>query len=193
VPIVYARGLIVSGPAAIRLECRQWEHSFEELAGSGDSIPVSQRVLEAFPMKTTVSLFVFVLCSCLTTLAQILPNGGCGCGVSSSTVSCDCPSAVNTGKPSVPSDRPQLIEARVRLAPGALLMKWVPGDDEVIIGMGSGELTNEAKSPTVDVSVSEGSIFLMPRDELYKLRNVGKTDVEVRVIRIHHYADPACQ
>jgi mannose-6-phosphate isomerase-like protein (cupin superfamily) len=72
------------------------------------------------------------------------------------------------------------------------LTRWVPGDDEVIIGMGTGDLENEAKSPHVDVSVSEGSIFLMPKDEPYRLRNVGKQDVEVRVIRIH-LANPGCQ
>ena len=92
----------------------------------------------------------------------------------------------------MPSDRAQLIDTLVRLSPGALLTRWVPGDDELIIGMGKGELTNEAKSPHVDVSVGEGSIFLMPKDEPYKLRNVGKQDVEVRVIRIHQIG-PACQ
>jgi hypothetical protein len=105
-------------------------------------------------VKTALGLFVFALCSSLTTTAQILPNGSCGCGVSSSIVSCDCLSAGSTSKQSVPSDRSQLIESRVRLSPGELLTRWVPGDDELIIGMGKGELSNEAKSPPVDVSVS---------------------------------------
>lgn len=65
------------------------------------------------------------------------------------------------------------------------MTRMVAGEDELIVGMGKGELANEAKSPPVDVSVSEGSVFLMPRDEPYKLRNVGKQDVEVLVIRLH--------
>ena len=141
-------------------------------------------------MKTAVCLFVFALSCCLTTTAQILPNGGCGCGVSSSGVSCACASSMSTSKESVPADSSQLIETRVRLAPGALLTKWIPADDEIIIGMGSGQLANEAKSPAVDVSLAEGSMFLMPKDEPSRLRNVGKQDVEVRVIRIHHTGGP---
>ena len=137
-------------------------------------------------MKTAVCLSVLALCCCLTAACQIFPNGGCGCGLSSSAVSCSCASGMNTSKASVPVDGSQLIETRVRLAPGALLTKWIPADDEIIIGMGSGQLSNEAKSPTVDVSVAEGSMFLMPKGEPYRLRNVGKQDVEVRVIRIHH-------
>jgi hypothetical protein len=107
-------------------------------------------------------------------------------------MSCSCGSAVGESKPSVPSERSQLIETWIRLSPGALLTKGIPGDDEVFIGMGSGELANEAKSPPVDIPVSEGSLFLMPKDEPYRLRNVGKQDVEVRVYRIHH-TDPASQ
>jgi hypothetical protein len=136
-------------------------------------------------MKTAVGLFVFALCSSLTASAQIVANGSCGCSVVSSTVSCSCLSAMSTRDQKVPSDRPQLIETRVRLSPGAVLTRWVPGDDELIIGIGSGQLVNESKSPVVDVTVSEGSMFLMPKDEPYWLRNVGKQDVEVRVIRIH--------
>jgi len=143
-------------------------------------------------MKTAVSLLAFALCSSLTTTAQIVPNGGYGCGLSGSTMSCSCGSAVGESKPSVPSERSQLIETWIRLSPGALLTKGIPGDDEVFIGMGSGELANEAKSPPVDIPVSEGSLFLMPKDEPYRLRNVGKQDVEVRVYRIHH-TDPASQ
>ena len=44
----------------------------------------------------------------------------------------------------------------------------------------------KAKSPAVDVLVSEGSIFLMPKGQSYRLRNVGKEEVTIRIIRIHH-------
>ena len=148
-------------------------------------------------MKTAIGLFVFALYGSLATTAQIVPNGGCGCTVSSSAVGCGCAGAGgkktgSAGKQSLPSDRPQLIDTLVTLLPGALLTRWVLGDDELFIGMGKGELVNEAKSPPAEIPVSEGSIFLMPKDEPYKLRNVGKDDVKVRVIRIHR-AGPACQ
>jgi hypothetical protein len=32
---------------------------------------------------------------------------------------------------------------------------------------------------------SQGSVFLMPKDEPYKLRNVEKQDLEILVIRLH--------
>lgn len=89
------------------------------------------------------------------------------------------------GKQSDPADRREFLVIRLRLSPGAPMTRMVAGEDELIVGMGKGELANEAKSPPVDVSVSEGSVFLMPRDEPYKLRNVGKQDVEVLVIRLH--------
>ncbi len=143
-------------------------------------------------MKSAVSLVAFALCSTLTTTAQIVPNGGCGCGLAGSIMSCSCGSGMSEGKPSLPIERSQFIETRIRISPGALLTKGIAGDDEVFIGMGSGELANEAKSPPVDVPVREGSLFLMPKDEPYRLRNVGKQDLEVRILRIHH-TDPAAQ
>jgi len=143
-------------------------------------------------MRIAVGLFVFALCISLTTNAQIVPNGGCGCGLSSSTVACNCAGALSKSKQSVPSDRPQLIETLFTFSLGALLTKGVLCDDELFIGMGIGKLTNEAKSPPVDVSIGEGTIFLMPRNEPYKLRNVGLQDVKVRVIRIHR-SSAACQ
>lgn len=143
-------------------------------------------------MRTAVGLIAFALCSSPATAAQILPNGGCGCGLSGTTMSCHCGGAVSKNMQNVPSQPSQLIETLLTIAPGGLLTKGVPGDDEVFIWMGIGRLVNEAKSPTVDVSVSEGSIFLMPKDELYRLRNVGKLDVKIRIIRIHHTGS-ACQ
>ena len=137
-------------------------------------------------MKAKVGLFVLALCSSLTTTAQILPNGGCGCRLSGTTMSCHCGGGVSKNQQSVSSEPSQLVETLITLSPGALLTKGILGDDEVFVGMGSGRLMNEAKSPSFEVPLGEGSIFLMPKDEPYRLRNVGKQDVEVRVIRIHH-------
>src|SRR6202041_395474 len=160
---------------------RRWVHSLQELTGLLESTLRLWGVLEVFPMKTVVGLFLFALCSSLTTTGQILPNSSCGCDVlSSGVVGCNCASGGNINKESVPSDRSQIFETRVRLSPGALLTRWVEGDDELIIGIGNGEIANEVKSPPVNVFVREGSIFFMPKVEPYRLRNVGKQDVEVR-------------
>lgn len=145
-------------------------------------------------MKPAIGLLAFALCGSLTTTAQILPaDSGGGCAITSSgDVNCSIRSAVpisktdgSTGKQSVPADRREFMVILLRLSPGAPMTRMVAGEDELIVGMGKGELTNEAKSPPVDVSVSEGSVFLMPKDEPYKLRNGGKQDVEVLVIRLH--------
>lgn len=95
-------------------------------------------------MKTAVGLFVFAVCNSLTTAAQILPNGNCVDFVSGSTHMGHCAGGMHIGKQNLPGDSSQLIETLLILAPDALLVKGVPGDDEVFIGMGSGSLVNEA-------------------------------------------------
>jgi hypothetical protein len=144
-------------------------------------------------MRTAIGLFVFALCCSLTTAAaQILANGGCGCRLSGATMSCACAAGMSTNKQNVPSEPSQLIETHLTIAPDSLLTKGIPGDDEVFIPMGIGSLVNEAKSPVVQISIGEVSMFLMPKCEPYRLRNVGKQDLTVRIIRIHH-TDSACQ
>ena len=67
----------------------------------------------------------------------------------------------------------------------------MPGEDELIIGMGAGELVNEAKSPSLPISISEGLVLLMPKEESYLLRNVGKQDIHILVIRMHPTGSPS--
>jgi hypothetical protein len=67
----------------------------------------------------------------------------------------------------------KLLVTPYRLASGAPLSTPVEGRDAVIVGMNDGELSNENKSPPSHVSVSNGSVFMMPKGELYLLRNVG--------------------
>ena len=151
-------------------------------------------------MKPAIGLFVFALCSSLTTATQVPPADSGGCGISSSgTVSCSFLSAMPVKKAdgsgaaqNAPADGRDFMVIRIRLSPGAPLTKWFAGEDEVIVGMGKGDLANEAKSPLADIPVSEGSVFLMPKDEPYKLRNVGKQELEILVIRVHP-TKAACQ
>ena len=44
---------------------------------------------------------------------------------------------------------------------------------------------NEVKSPPLPISISEGFVLFMPKEEPYVLRNVGKQDVDILVIRMH--------
>jgi len=73
-----------------------------------------------------------------------------------------------------------------RLAPGAPLSTPVEGRDAVIVGMSNGELSNEKKSPPSRVVVSNGSVILMPKEEPYLLRNLGKETLELLMIEIRN-------
>ena len=53
-----------------------------------------------------------------------------------------------------------------------------------MVGMNSGELLNEKKSPQKHVSVSNGLVMLMPKEEPYLLRNIGKENLELLVIEV---------
>jgi len=144
-------------------------------------------------LKTAIGLLVFALWGSLTSSAQILPTSSCACGVSSSsTVSCGCLGAApikkgdgSTSKQTICDGRRELAVISIVLSHGAVLNRWVPDEDELIIGMGAGELLNEAKSPSLPISMSEGLVLLMPKEEAYLLRNVGKQDLHLLVIRMH--------
>jgi mannose-6-phosphate isomerase-like protein (cupin superfamily) len=58
------------------------------------------------------------------------------------------------------------------------------GSDVLIVGMNNGELVNEKKSPQNHVGVSSGSVMLMPKEERYLLRNIGKESLELLVIEV---------
>ena len=58
------------------------------------------------------------------------------------------------------------------------------GDDILIVGMGDGELVNEAKAPQNHVNVTNGFVMLMPKDEPYLLRNIGEKSLDLVVIDV---------
>ena len=140
------------------------------------------------PVKTALVFFLVALCSSLTAAAQV-PLSGCGCSVSSSGVSCSCLSGMSkkTGestKVTLCGGRRELSEDWVVLSPGATLARWVPGEVDLIVGAGGGELENEAKSPPLPITMSAGVVLFMPKEEPYALRNVGKQDLHITVIRM---------
>lgn len=142
-------------------------------------------------MKCAVGLIVFALCGCGTAAAQVLPRSNGSCGVAASgAMSCSWLSAVPKGggdestlNPQIPAEGRELFVTRFNLAPGAPLNRMVKGYDELIIGLGDGQLVNEMKSPTARIEVRVGSVVLMPKEEAYVLRNVGKQELDVVVVQ----------
>lgn len=88
----------------------------------------------------------------------------------------------NTVKQRASSVHPELFVARFDLAPGAPLTKMIEGHNLLIVGLGDGELVNETKSPPLHISVRNGSVILMPKEETYLLRNIGKQELDVLVV-----------
>ena len=140
-------------------------------------------------MKITIWLFAFALCSSLTAVAQV-PLPGCGCSVSASSIGCDCPGAINkktlesTNKQTICGGHRELSEDWITLLPGGTLKRSVPGEVDLIVGKETGELENEAKSPALRIAVSEGAVIFLPKEEPYALRNIGKQDLHIIVIRM---------
>jgi mannose-6-phosphate isomerase-like protein (cupin superfamily) len=80
--------------------------------------------------------------------------------------------------------RPKLFVTRCTLAPGAPLNPLVEGTDVLIVGMNNGEVVNEKKTPPSHVNISNGIVMLMPKEEPYLLRNIGKENLELLVIEV---------
>ena len=141
-------------------------------------------------MRYLSAFCLFVLLSSLTAAAQILPTSNGSCGISASGVmSCDWMSKISLRNDAKKTDTPaaessQLFVTRCILAPGAPLNPLVEGTDVLIVGMNSGELVNEKKSPQSHLNVSSGLVMLMPKEEPYLLRNIGKENLELLVIEV---------
>jgi hypothetical protein len=141
-------------------------------------------------MKYAVALWLLGLCGSLVATGQVLPTSSGSCGVAASgLMRCDWLSPAPLKKAdgskrirTVPSGHPEVFVTRFNLSPGAPLTPLVEGQDVLIVGMGDGELVNETKSPPAHINVRTGSVFLMPQEEHYLLRNIGKQDVAVIVV-----------
>jgi len=143
-------------------------------------------------MKYAVALWFLGLCGPLVATAQVLPTSSGSCGVApSGLMSCDWLSAaplkkadVSKSISTVSSGHPQLFVTRFNLSPGAPLTSLVEGQEVLIFGMGDGELVNETKSPPAHINVRNGSVVLMPQEDHYLLRNIGKQELEVLVVEV---------
>jgi mannose-6-phosphate isomerase-like protein (cupin superfamily) len=82
------------------------------------------------------------------------------------------------------NNRSALFVTRYILAPGAPLHPPIEGQEVLIIGIGNGELSNEKKSPQRHVRVTSGLVMVMPKEEGYLLRNVGKQSLELLLVEV---------
>jgi mannose-6-phosphate isomerase-like protein (cupin superfamily) len=144
-------------------------------------------------MRYVTAFFLFVLLISRSTEAQVLPTSSGSCGISASgTMGCDWMSTINLRRTTdtrkttdtALDDRSKLFVTRCILAPGAPLSPLVEGRDVLIVSMNNGELVNEKRSPQNHVNVSTGLVMLMPKEEPYLLRNVGKENLDLLVIDV---------
>ena len=141
-------------------------------------------------MRHALTLWALFFLSSFTS-AQVLPTSNGSCGVSASGImSCSWLSAAPLSKAdkdtnkTEPQGHSELFVTRFTLSPGTPLSSLVEGHEVLIVGMGDGELVNEAKSPPTSINVWNGSVFLMPKEDHYLLRNVGKQDVQLLVLDV---------
>jgi len=92
----------------------------------------------------------------------------------------------DTNKTTETADDSKLFVTRYILAPGAPLNSTVEGRDILIVGMNNGELLDEKRSPRSNVTLTNGSVILMPKEQLYLLRNIGKQSLELLVIEVRN-------
>lgn len=148
-------------------------------------------------MRRLPAICVFISISIVTAAAQIMPKSSGSCGVAPSGVtSCDWVSTINIRKAatSLKTDEtsdlahdsgPALFVATFILAPGAPLdSREIVGGEVLIVGRNKGEVVNEKKSPPARINVYEGLVMLMPKDEPYLLRNIGKDNLELLLVEI---------
>ena len=148
-------------------------------------------------MRSLPAVCVFVLLGISTASTQIMPTSSGSCGVAASgAASCDWMCAVNVRKAvtrpttdgatnSARGSHPALFVTTFILAPGAALgSQEIVGGEVLIVGRNQGEVMNENKSPSARIDVYEGLVMLMPKEEPYLLRNIGKDKVELLLIEI---------
>ena len=87
-------------------------------------------------------------------------------------------------EPTVCNGRRKIVGDFIILSPGGILKRGAPDEDDLIVGEGEGTLANEAKSPGLPIAISAGFVLFMPKDEPYELRNAGKQDLRLIVVRM---------
>jgi hypothetical protein len=148
-------------------------------------------------MRRVPAICVFISISIITAAAQIMPKSSGSCGVAASGMaSCDWISTINIRKAATSQTTdetndvahdsgPALFVTTFILAPGAPLdSRQIVGGEVLIVGRNRGEVVNEKKLPPAQINVYEDLVMLMPKDEPYLLRNIGKGNLELLLIEI---------
>jgi hypothetical protein len=137
-------------------------------------------------MRSIHLLCLLLLAASLSAKAQVLPSSNGTCSISPSGLEgCEWLSAV-TGGPDTKrlSEKPRLLVTRYTLAPGAPLKKAAEEHNKLVVGLSSGDLANESKSPRTHIVVTTGSVMLMQKKETYLLRNIGPQSLQLLLIEI---------
>lgn len=79
--------------------------------------------------------------------------------------------------------QPKLFTVHYTLERGAVLTEPNSNLDCLIVGICGGSSLNEER-PNRHVSLGKDEVTLLPKEEPFRLRNVGNTDVEFRMIEI---------
>jgi len=148
-------------------------------------------------MRRLPAIYVFISISIVTPAAQIMPKSSGSCGVAASgAASCDWVSTINIRKAATSQkadetsdltrhSRPAVFVTTFTLAPGAPLdSREIVGREVLMVGRSKGEVVNEKKSPPARINAYEDLVMLMPKDEPYLLRNIGKDNLELLLIEI---------
>lgn len=109
--------------------------------------------------------------------AQMFPASNGGCSVSPTGVEgCNWMSHL-------PTEQSGLFVTTYTLAPGAPLAG--PFDqDSILVAMSEGSLLSELKSPKAQLQVVSGEVFMMPRGEAFRVRNVGTDRLTLLLIQV---------
>jgi mannose-6-phosphate isomerase-like protein (cupin superfamily) len=137
-------------------------------------------------MRSVQVLCLLAFCTSFAAKAQVLPSSSGACSVSPAGLEgCNWLSAL-TVRPNKNAEngKTKVFVTRYTLAPGAPLSTPVEGYDNLVVGMNDGELANEIKLPQTHVNITNGSVVLMPKEETYLLRNIGKQNLELLVIEV---------
>ena len=148
-------------------------------------------------MRYVMLFCLFAFLSGHPAKAQVWPTSSGSCTVApSGQEGCDWWAGLGSRKvtttkpPDLASDsRSALFVTLYILAPGASLdSQSIVGGEVLIVEKNNGEVINEKKTPPSHIGVYDGSVMLMPREEPYLLRNIGREKVELLVIEVRKKA-----
>jgi len=143
--------------------------------------------------RSLLTLFVIIVGAwCMTAAQVVMPTSDGSCGVSAGgAMSCDWLSAYNLTKADSPHandatraahSQSGLFVTRWNLAAGAPMILPMTGYDDLVVGLNDGILINETAKPAARITMSQGSVILVPKNERRIFRNDGGHNLMLVVI-----------